>query len=293
MTADVVQLPARVTLGGSDAAAAADIDPYCSPVMLWLYKTGRAKRPQTEAMRWGNRLEPVIVEALRDEGRNVTYPLVGEVSDPARPWLVGHPDGTVDGDLLEVKTANTWAHAANGDVPLAYNAQAQVYMHLTGLHRALLATLVAGQRLELREVARDDRALAILLDLAANFMGYVQRDEPPPAGPNDREALGILYPEHEPGRVIRADKALQDAVYDLRARKAQADVIKVQVTELENEVKAAMGDAETLIGLFDQPLASWKATTSTRVDVKELRRQRPELANLFTTETTTRRFTVT
>lgn len=47
----VVQLPTRFTIGGSEAAAAAGIDPHRSRVGLWLEKTGRVEREETEAMR--------------------------------------------------------------------------------------------------------------------------------------------------------------------------------------------------------------------------------------------------
>lgn len=78
-------------LGGSTIGAACGIDPWCSPIRLWLELTGRLEREETEAMRWGKRLQPVIFAALADDD----YP-VWEASavydDVERPWLVGHPD---------------------------------------------------------------------------------------------------------------------------------------------------------------------------------------------------------
>lgn len=291
----VVQLPARVTLGCSDLAAAAGVDPYTSPIRLWLHLTGRVERPETEAMTWGRLLEPVVADVFA-ETTPIVYPADETLTDPERPWLTGHPDGYLPDTppaILELKTANAWAHAHNGDgVPPHYDAQVQGYMHLKGYGRAVVATLVAGQRLEIREVRRDDRAIGLLLELAERFLGYVQRDEPPPPTAQDRDALTLLYPEHAPGRIVRADRQLQELARELRARRSQRDAIDAQVTELENILKAHMGDAETLIGTHDQPLATWKAVTSNRLDVAELRKQRPELAGLFTVETQTRRFTV-
>src|SRR5438067_8438740 len=106
-------------------------------------------------MRWGKLLEPVIFAELAERGYE-TYAARdlaamhnrmcedGRVQHPDVPWLAGHPDGLVyDNDgpaLLEVKTVGQWAKREwNGEPPLAYVAQIQHYLHLTGLDRALLA----------------------------------------------------------------------------------------------------------------------------------------------------------
>src|SRR5437868_1256233 len=139
----IVQLPTRFTIGGSEAAAAAGIDPHHSRVGLWLEKTGRVEREETEAMEWGKRLEDDIDGALTDRGWTVA-PWDVELRDDDLPWLNGHPDGVCafgedDPDrLLERKTASQWAKREwNGQPPLAYVAQCQHYLHLTGLDRAL------------------------------------------------------------------------------------------------------------------------------------------------------------
>jgi putative phage-type endonuclease len=192
----VVQLPTRFTVGGSEAAAAAGIDPHRSRVALWLEKTGRVERPETEAMRWGTLLEPLIIFELEERGYHVFH-LGLEYTDESheRSWLRGHPDGFVryeddrerdvlDPMLLEIKTVGQWAKREwNGEPPPAYVAQIQHYLHLTGLDRALLAVLVGGQKLELTTIERNQRAIDLLLLLEEQFYGFLQRDElPPPDG---------------------------------------------------------------------------------------------------------------
>jgi putative phage-type endonuclease len=188
----VVQLPTRFTIGGSEAAAAAGVDPHRSRVALWLEKTGRAERPETEAMRWGTLLEPVIMRELFERGWQVDpyADARGEPRDAERPWLSGHPDAVCSqmGDaaftLLEIKTVGQWAKREwNGEPPATYVAQVQHYLHLTGLDRALLAVLVGGQKLELTTIDRNQRAIDLLLLLEEQFYGFLQRDElPPPDG---------------------------------------------------------------------------------------------------------------
>ncbi len=289
------------TLGGSTAAAAAGIDPFRSRIMLWAELTGRYARPPSEAMEWGSRLEPLILAELVERGYEVMPAPAEGFTDPERPWLVGHPDTfvTLDGERAvgECKTMGQWAARANGSgaaVPLPYQAQAQVYMHLTGCTRTLVATLVGGQRLEVGTVERDDAAIAALLDALADFRGYLRRDRPPAPDGSDsaRAAVIALFPEAQESKVCRLTKAEWADVRELRARKEQRDAIDGQIAELESRLKLAMGDAETAISPHDTDALHWRNTRSARVDVTALRAQRPELAAEYEKVTTTRRFSL-
>lgn len=286
-------VPRIATLGGSDAAAAAGVDPYRSRVMLWAEKTGRIVRPETEAMRWGTLLEPLVKDELRERGYDVED--VGSVNDLSRPWLIGHPDGIVNESpglaLLEVKTASPYAH--RDGVPVRYAAQVQTYLHLTGLDRALLATLVGGQRLDVQEIERDDDAIELLLALMEETHGYIVRDEPPPpdGSASARDALAQLYASD--GSTVRATVEDEALVRELRARKSQASALAEQVTELENRLKARMGDAETLVSRHDVKLAAWSPVTSTRLDAKRLKLEAPHVHANYAVTSVARRLTLT
>jgi putative phage-type endonuclease len=286
------------TIGGSDAAAACGVDPFKSRIMLWAEKTGRAEQRESEAMTWGKRLEPLIAAQLEADGYDI-LPLPAEpLTDPHRPWLSGHPDGFValagEAALLEVKTTGAWAHRAADDVPPQHAAQIQHYLHLTGLRHALLAVLVGGQRLEVRELERADAAIELMLWLEQDFYEHLRRDRPPAPDGSDsaRDALMELFPGARAEKVVRLDREHWRLVRELRARKAQAKVIDGQVTELENQLKAFMGDAERAISPHDDHVLSWTNVTARRVDTTALRAHRPEIASEYETVTTTRRFTL-
>ncbi len=299
----------RVTLGGSSAAAACGVDPYLSPVMLWAILTGRAEHPETEAMHFGKLLEAVVWSELEERGYELLPAPADGFRDSERKWLVGHPDGFAayfavasvpaepSTDVLEIKTASQWAHR-NGwsaNVPIAYQAQAQVYMHLTGRTRTLLACLVGGSRLELRTIERDEHAVNLLLAGMEAFMRYVRRDRQPPVDGSDstRDALvHYLYPEAEPSKLVRLDREHWWLVRELRARKEQRERIDEQIQEHENRLKAFMGDAELAISPHDTDAIRWSNVRSTRVDTTALRTERPEVAAEYEKVTTTRRFTV-
>ena len=293
----VVQLPTRARLGGSTIGAAIGVDPYCSPIRLWLELTGRTERQETEAMRWGKALEPAIVGELREQGREITYPAPKDYRDAERPWLVGHPDGFIlpdreppfdarDVQVLEVK-ASAWGY---DEPPAQYVAQVQTYLHLTGLYAGTLATL-AGLQLHVAEIERHEHTIATMLGLADAFMEYVWKDEqPPPLGhPDDRHALLAAHPEHESGKVRRESREIRDARRELVALLAAEKARHERIEHLRAVLTAHMGEAETLIDAHDSPVATWRNVTSHRLDTTRLRRDHPALASEYSTESTTRR----
>lgn len=299
----VVPIRPPVTIGGSDAAAACGIDPFRSRVMLWCEKTGRVERPESEAMTWGKRLEPVVMEVLEARGY-IIHPAPA-YTDGARAWLTGHPDGFVghqgesDGrpELLEVKTAGVWSSRDwnGGGVPIHYQAQVQHYLHLTGLTRALVACLVGGQRLEVREVERDDRAIETLLALEEEFFSYIASDRPPPpdGSASAKEALAALHPSATTGKVARLSGALWDDLRALRAREEQLAVVERQRDELKQRIQAEMGDAEVAISPHDTEVAKWTNVTSHRLDTARIRKERPDLYDTYGVASESRRFTLT
>jgi putative phage-type endonuclease len=292
----VTHLPTRFTIGGSDAAAAAGIDPHKSRVMLWLEKTGRYPREPSEAMMWGTLLESVVFDVLGGQYELERAPDDG-FADAERPWRVCHPDAftLLDGErvTVDIKTANQWAYKWNGAAPLPYQAQLQHNMSLTGDRVGMLATLVNGQKLEVRFVYRDDAVLARLVRLEKEFYTeHLLTDTPPDPDNSDsaREALAAMFPEHAPDRTMRLDRASWGLLQDLRARREQRKAIERQEQGLENLLKLAMGEAEVALSPHDEEVVRWRSVESTRLDVQRLKAERPDVYEQFATTTSTRRF---
>jgi putative phage-type endonuclease len=299
----VVPITARhaLSIGGSEAAAACGIDPYRSRVMLWAEKTGRIERDDSEPALWGRLLEPVVYGELERRGFNVMPAPADGFRDDERPWLVGHPDGfaELDGDpaLLEVKTAGAWAGRSwdeDAGAPLAYLVQLHHYFELTGYDLALLAVLIGGQRLETRVVHRDDAVIHTMLELEEAFLDHVKRDSPPPPDGSDsaRESLALLYPRSDAAQVVRLTGDSWADYKALKARREQREAIDRQAAELEQRIKARMGEAETAISPYDEVCAKWTSYDRTTLDTRALKRALPAIASEYSTTKTLRRFTL-
>lgn len=246
-------------IGGSSAAAACGVDPFKSRVQLWLELTGRVERePAGETAEWGNRLEPVIVAEVERQGFKTVY---GGLTDAAMPprspelpeWFTGTPDGFVGINshgngrgLLEIKTAGLrmaplWA---DGEIPIPYQIQCQHYLELTGLDWGLIACLIGGQRLELREFERNPELIARMIELETEFVGMVERDEaPPPDGSKSAEAmLRLMYPVAS-GEVVVFTNAQMEEVEKAKSLRKALKATELQLAGSEQKIKSWIGDA--------------------------------------------------
>jgi len=101
-------------IGGSDAAAAIGINPYRTPVDVWMEKTGRSDRPDlsdNQAVHFGNVLEDIVAkEYQRRTGRKVAN-VNRTLYHHEDRCILAHIDRRVVGDrsrILECKTAGQW-----------------------------------------------------------------------------------------------------------------------------------------------------------------------------------------
>ena len=77
---------------------------------------------------------------------------------------------------------------------------------------------------------------------------------------------------------------------ELKELKAMQEELSAEISAIEDEIKAAMGDQEQIIAGGYK--ITWKAVTSSRFDSSAFKKANPELAAQYTKTTTTRRFTI-
>ena len=281
-------------IGGSDAAAALGVDPYRSPIRLWLELTGRVDEPRVEndAMYFGTLLEPVVREELeRREGVKVENPGAC-VWDDDEPWRFCHPDGYIDPGqgIAELKTASVYQAAAWDDgPPVQYQAQAAHMLAVTGRDYVLFGALIGGQKFVSARVERDEKLIALLIDREREFWGYVERDEQPPFEYATASDLATLYPESEASIATLDDEP--ELIERLHACRAAEAAAKEASKRAELAVKARLGACEigTLAGA---KVVSWKSQTAKRIDVERLRVELPDVAAVYERVSSSRVFRV-
>ena len=292
----------RNYIGGSDAAAVCGLDPWRTPVHVWLEKTGATEpRDESEAMTWGKRLEPILAEAVEEHGYAVMPAPAAPFVHPEHDWMVGHVDGFVVNDIvtdddwrgvLELKTADLRMAASWDDdaVPIPYQVQGQHYLAVTGLPFVVFGCLIGGQRFVVRRIERDEEAIAMLIEREAQFWQLVQDGTPPP--PDGSQAstdlLKRMYPQAAGGVVT-----LDHLGADLRERYDEARKHAKRWAEeeqaLENLIKDAMKDADVAT-LDGSPAFTWKSHLTHRLDQKAMREELPDVWAAYNREVEQRRF---
>ena len=293
-------------IGGSDAAAAVGLNPYMSPLELWLIKTGRdanLPRPDpqdtSEPVYWGTLLEPIVAASYTKQTGNKVRRVNAVLQHPTIPFMLANVDrevvGCRDVQLLECKTAGEFgARLWRDSVPEYVQLQVQHQLAVTGRQAADVAVLICGQKLEVHRVARDDALIARLIELEAAFWRFVEIDTPPPADGSESadRALRCLYPGAGGTVDFTDDRRLSSAFADLVAVRTDSEARQQVEAQLKQTIAQAMGEADR--AEFETGSVSYKRSKdSTGVDLKRLLADHPHLAPQYAiTKTGSRRFLV-
>jgi putative phage-type endonuclease len=280
----------RTGIGGSDAAAAVGLNPYVSPLELWLDKTGRGEglpgpdpNDTTSPTYWGTLLEPIVAASYTKQTGNRVRRVNAVLRHATIPFMLANVDrevvGCRDVQLLECKTAGEFgARLWRAGVPEYVELQVQHQLAVTGKSAAHVAVLLCGQALEVFRVERDDALIGRLIELEARFWQYVECDKPPPADGSESadRALRHLYPGNGGTVEFTDDRRLSAVFADLVAVRREIETRQATEAQLKQTIQQAMGDATRAV--FETGAVSFKRSRdSSAVDLQRLLADHPEL----------------
>ena len=289
----------RQGIGGSDASAILGLNPYTSPLRVYLDKIGKGGEEETsEAMRQGTDLEGYVAQRFGEDTGFKVRKVNKILQHPEYPWMLANIDRDIPGlnAGLECKTTSPYSKFKfdEGEINPHYYWQSMHYMAVTGAEKWYVAVLVLGKAFHIFEIPRDDEAIDTLIGRERIFWEerVMKKDPPLPTGTeDDDEAITALYPvgEHDGEDVLALDD-LNDAL-NLRAMKVeQRDKLDAEIREMDQSLKMAMGDFQR--GMSADWKINWTNTTSNRVDSKLLKEKYPDIAREVTKTVTARRFSV-
>ncbi len=289
-------------IGGSEASAIMGLNPYATPLKVYLDKIGKGEEKETtEAMRQGTDLEQYVAERFTEETGMKVRKVHKILQHPQFPWMLANIDRDIIGvDAgLECKTTSPYSKFKfdEGEINPHYYWQSMHYMAVTGAAKWYVAILVLGKSFHVFEVARDEEAIQTLVNAERCFWKeHVEKKVPPlPTGSDvDDEAISELYPQGMDGiegeDVCELDE--MEELLNLRAYKANwRDQIDAEIKEIDQKVKLKLGDFQK--GLSHSWKVSWTNTSTSRIDTKLLKEKYPHIADECMKVTAGRRFTVT
>jgi putative phage-type endonuclease len=288
----------RHFIGGSDIGAILGLNPYKTPVDVWMEKTGKAREQSSNlAMRFGTFAEAFVAsEYTLTTGLAVREPQ-NTFIHPELAFCRAHLDRLVYGEtctepetvhpirILECKTANPfrqeqWGESGTNQIPFSYLCQCVWYMAITDLPKTDLAVLFGNSDFRIYTIDRDLELEKIVLEKAQIFWNeHVIKDIPPQT--SSEEDCKKLFEQSSPEKVIEADEALLNLAKEYQALLAKEQEIENGLDQIKQEFMNAMQDAES-ISVNNQELITWKKTKPTsRFDGTLFERTYPDLYKQF------------
>lgn len=284
-------------IGGSDAGAVCGMDPYSSPMKVFIDKTSDGTGElNNEAVRIGNDLEQYVARrfmeatGLKVRRSNFMY------RSKEHPFMVADVDRLVIGEDagLECKTASAYSADkwADGKIPLHYMVQCYHYMAVTGKRTWYIACVILGREFTYRKLTWDEALAGQLIDVERQFWEehIVPGIMPPPDGSEACDGILNRYFKN-----VKKAGAIELVGFDekLERRDEILSIIEGLQTEqkqIEQEIKLYMQENE--FAANGHYRVSWSRVDTTRLDAKKMKQERPEVYADYAKTTSSRRFTV-
>ncbi len=284
-------------IGGSDAGAVCGLNPYNSPMKVFVDKTSDSTEViDNEAVRIGNDLEQYVAQrfmeatGLKVRRSNFMY------RSKEHPFMIADVDRLVIGEDagLECKTASAYSADkwADGKIPLHYMMQCYHYMAVTGKRTWYIACVVLGRGFTYRKLTWDDTLIQQLIGIEEDFWeGHVIPGiMPTPDGSDDCDhILNRHFGATKKSGVVKLvgfDEKLERRAEIL----AEIERLQNEQKRIDQEIKMYMKENE--IAINDHYKISWSSVDTTRLDTKQLKEEKPEIYADYAKTISSRRFTV-
>ena len=284
-------------IGGSDAGAICGLNPFASPMTVFVDKTMDAvEEKDSEAMRQGRDLEEYVARRFMEETGKQVRRSNYMYSNERFPFMIANGDRMVVGENagLECKTASAYStdQWKDGNVPPHYFIQCCHYMAVTGADAWYLAVVILGRAFQYIKIDRDERVIDDLISVEKEFWEehVMKRIPPTPDGsPATEKMLKEFYPAASEGKTIVLEG------YDGQLQRYSEinpliDKLEKEKAQIEQEIKAQMQDAE--IAQAGQYLIKWTQADQTRLDSKRLKEEEPAIYTAYSKTVPQRRFSI-
>lgn len=269
-------------IGGSDASAVCGLNPWRSPIDVYMDKTKeKIEEKDSEAMRVGRDLEEYVADRFCEATGKKVRRLNAVLQHDEHDWMIGDIDRVIVGEdaLLECKTANAYMAEkwADGAIPEQYEIQCHHYMAVTGKKKVYIACLIMGIDFVWRVVERDEEVIQNLISIEKDFWenNVLAKRMPPPDGSEAAgDAIREIYAASRPQVLELSNLAGKMTRYnEIVELQGMLDVEKEMIKQ---EIQLHMGEADT--ALVGNRKVTWKSQKGkTRLDSKRLKEEMPEV----------------
>lgn len=286
----------KLGIGGSDAGAICGLNPYVSPISVYLDKTSdEIIIKDNEAMRQGRDLEQYVATRFTEETGKRVRRDNRILQNSENPFMFANVDRMIVGESagLECKTASPYSssHWENGHIPEHYQIQCHHYMAVTGAKEWYIAVVILGREFKFAKIKRDEEVIRSLISIEKDFWEnhILKRKMPSPDGSTIADEVINSYYKSSVNKSID----LQQYEEQLKRRDELIDLIAKmdkEKKEIEQKVKIAMADAE--MATTSEHRISWKSYSTARIDTDRLKKEQPDIYTSYRKQSNSRRFIV-
>lgn len=211
----------KTRISATDISAILGVSPWCTAIQLWRRKVGfESEQEQTEAMRWGSRMEPTIRSYVENE-LGLDFPAY-VVFHKEHDWRMASLDGfnKSTNTVLEIKCANEKDHkfAKEGKIPDKYIPQINWQMHCADAKKAYYASYHREETVIL-EVEYDQQYIqSIMPQIATFYRCMIELEEP--SNSEDNQELKELC------KKLRSLRASRDSIID-KIKTCEANILEI------------------------------------------------------------------
>lgn len=273
-------------IGGSDAASVIGLNKYCTPLEVWLAKTGQTDPIDDNVyMKAGRKLEPVVAEWFFEENPDC---MVLPTEDnyiayhPVYPFILGSPDRQFidEQGRLQVLEIKTTQNKIDLDFPPeSWFTQASYYSYILGCSHFTICVLERGLNLKFKTyTVNPDYCEWVVQECVSFWNNHVMTGIPPE--PVTSEDVVKRYPT-DSGEYIEADSdviAQHKQIVDLSDKEKQ---IKEAIDSIKTELKIRLGASSGYV-FENKALFTFKTSKDgVTLDADRFKSEQPEVYNSY------------
>lgn len=268
-------------IGGSDAATVAGLNPWRSPINVYLDKTtDQPPQEDNERMRVGRDLEDYVAkrfeEAIGARVRRENYLL----QHPEHEFMLANLDRVLIGEnaFLECKTTGSYSKSEwEEGIPLHYELQCLHYMAVCGFDYGYIACLIGNEKFIYHKIERDEETINNLIAIEKDFWErYILGDEVPE--PDGSNAYTEVIKKKYHTSIVESIE-LNDSFSEKFNRRDELEkyikAMEQEKKQIDQEIQLEMKECEVAV-LGDRKV-TWKTQSRDTVDSKRLKEEEPEI----------------
>jgi len=286
----------KMGIGGSEAATVAGLNPWASPLNVYLDKlTDEIEDIDNERMRVGRDLEDYVAQRFSEETGIKVRKMNQMLQHDEHDFMLANLDRVIVGEkaFLECKTTGSYGRKEwEEGIPLHYQLQCLHYLAVTGFDYCYIACLVGNEKFIWHRIERDEETIQTLIEIEKDFWSNNILLQVPPDADGSTQYDDILkqkYPLSN-GNQIELELSYAEKLTRRNELKNLIETMEKEMNQIDQSIKDNMQENE--VAACGDFKITWKSQTRNSIDTTRLKKELPDIAEKFMKSSVSRVFKI-